>query len=86
MNRWPIVIATLAAICVASHAIAGDSENRATMSKRQMVAQIAGCMKRRMAADRAISYKDAMKICKNQINQGGENLPSDAVLASDGSK
>lgn len=90
MNRLPTVIttviATMAAMCVASWAIATDSDNQSKLSKRQMITQIAGCMKRRMAADKDSSYREAMKICKNQINQGGDNLPSGAVLASDGSK
>jgi len=86
MNRLPTLVVTLAAMCVASRAIATDSGNSATISKRQMITQIAGCMKRRMAAERDSSYREVMKICKNQINQGGDNLPSGAALASDSSK
>jgi hypothetical protein len=83
MNRLLTAIATSGVICVASQALATDSNNQSTMSKREMIAQIAGCMKRRMSANKDSSYKEAMKACKNQIDKGSNNLPTDAVVASD---
>jgi hypothetical protein len=65
MNRLLLTIAPTVWICVASQAHAtDDSSNQSQMSKRQMITQIIGCMKRRMAADKDISYKEAMKVCK----------------------
>jgi hypothetical protein len=83
MNRLLIVIATAGAIFLGSQALAIDSVNQSTMSKRQMIAQMVGCMKRRMSANKDSSYKEAMKACKDQINKGRDNSPSDALVASD---
>jgi hypothetical protein len=83
MNRLLIVIATAGAIFVGSQALAVDSVNQSTMSKRQMIAQIVGCMKKRMSANKDSSYKEAMKACKEQVNKERDNSPSAALVASD---
>jgi hypothetical protein len=83
MNRLPIVIASAGAIFVGSQALAIDSVNQSTMSKRQMIAQIVGCMKRRMSANKDSSYKEAMKACRDQINKERDNSPTGAFVASD---
>jgi hypothetical protein len=82
MNRLQTVIATTGVICAASQGLAADSTDQPTMSKREMIVQIAGCMKRRMAADKDSSYREALKACKNQVVNGSGNLTSDAVVAS----
>ena len=82
MNRLLTVVATTGAICVVSQALAADSDNRSAMSERQLVAQIVGCMRARMSANRDSSYKDAYKACKNQVIKGSDNLPPDAVVVS----
>jgi hypothetical protein len=74
MNRLLTVMATSGLIIVASQALAIDSNNQSTLSKRQMIAQIVGCMKKRMSANKDSSYREAMKICKNQLNKGGDTL------------
>lgn len=80
MNRVATVIALTGVIFAGTPALAGDSTSRSTMSKRQMIAQMVGCMRKRMSADRNSSYNDARKACKNK--QSG-NLPSGALVASD---
>jgi hypothetical protein len=78
MNRLLTVVATTGAICVASQTLAADSNNQTTMSDRQLIAQIAGCMRARMSANKDGSYKDAFKACKNQVTKG----TPDAVVVS----
>jgi hypothetical protein len=83
MGRLLVAIVTTGLICLASQAHGTDSKNQSAMSKRQTLGQIIGCMKRQLAADKDSSYREALKVCKNQINKGSDNLQSDAVVASD---
>jgi hypothetical protein len=83
MNRLLIAVATAGVIFVDSQTLAFDSVNQSTMSKRQMISQIVGCMKRRMSANKDSSYKEAMKACKAQINNEANNAPSGASVAPD---
>jgi hypothetical protein len=82
MNRLLTVIATTGVIFIGAQALAIDSMHQSTMSKRQMIVQIVGCMKKRMAANKSSSYNEAMKACKNQ-NKESDNLTSGALVASD---
>lgn len=79
MNRLLTIVATTGVIIVASQALALDSNDQSTMSKRQMIAQIVSCMKKRMSANKDSSYREAMKVCRHQIDKGSDILP----LASD---
>ena len=83
MNRLLTVIAATGVIFVGARTLAADSVNQSTMSKRQMIVQIVGCMRKRMAADKSTSYNEAMKACKNRMNKESDNLPSGALVASD---
>jgi hypothetical protein len=83
MNRVVTMIALSGVVFVGTRALAVDSMSQPTMSKRQMVAQIVGCMKKRMSANKNSSYNEAMKACKDQIKKGSDNLPSGALVASD---
>jgi hypothetical protein len=78
MNRLLSVVATTGLTCAAWQALAADSANQSTMSDRQLIAQIAGCMRARMSANKDSSYKDAFKACKNQVTKG----TPDAVVVS----
>ena len=82
MNRLLTVVATTGAMCVALQALAADSDNQSTMSDRQLVARIAGCMRTRMSANKDSSYKDALKACNNQVIKGSDNSPPDTVVVS----
>jgi hypothetical protein len=83
MNRLLTVIAATGVIFAGAQALAVDSVKQSTMSKRQMIVQIVGCMKKRMAANKGSSYNEVMKACKDQINKEGDNLASGALVASD---
>jgi hypothetical protein len=82
MNRLLTVVATTGAMCVSSQALTADSDNQPTLSDRQLIAQIAGCMRARMSANKDSSYKDAFKVCKNQVIKGSDNAAPDAVVVS----
>jgi hypothetical protein len=83
MGRLLVAIATTSLIFLASQAHGTDSKNQPAISKRQKISQIIGCMRRQLAADKDSTYKEAMKICKNEIDKESDNLQSDAVVASD---
>jgi hypothetical protein len=83
MNRVMTVIALSGVIFVGTRALAADSVSQSTMSKRQMVAQIISCMKKRMSANKNSSYNEAMKACKDQIKRENDELPSGPLVASD---
>jgi hypothetical protein len=83
MNRLLTVIAATGVIFAGAQALAADSVRQSTMNKRQMIVQIVGCMKKRMAANKSSSYNEAMKACKDQINKEGDTLASGALVASD---
>lgn len=83
MNRVVTVIALIGVVFVGTRSLAADPVSRSTMSKRQMVAQIIGCMKKRMSANKNSSYNEAMKACKDQIKRDNDDLPSGPLVASD---
>jgi hypothetical protein len=78
-----MTIALTSAIFIGAQALAVDSASQPTMSKHQMIAQMLGCMRKRMSANKSSSYQDSMKACKEQINKQSDNLPSVPPAASD---
>jgi hypothetical protein len=83
MNRIMMVIALSGAIVIGTRALAADSISQPAMSKRQLLAQVVECMKKRMSANKNSSYNEAMKACKDRINKESDNLSSGALVASD---
>ncbi|MGO9847670.1 MAG: hypothetical protein ACLPKT_14055 [Methylocella sp.] len=83
MNRIFTVIAMTSVMLVGARALAVDSVSQSTMSKRQLIAQMVGCMKKRMSANNTISYNEAMKACKDQISKQSDNSASRTLVASD---
>jgi hypothetical protein len=83
MNRIVTVIAFIGMIVLGRQALAVDDAGQSKLSKRQMIAQVVNCMKKRMSADRNTSYNEAMKACKDQVNRENETLPAGALVASD---
>jgi hypothetical protein len=84
MNRIITVIAITSVTFVTARALADDSAGQSRMTKRQLFAQVVGCMKKRMSASNTISYNEALKVCKDQIRSQGDN-PSRTLVASDAS-
>jgi hypothetical protein len=83
MNRVVTVIALSGVIFLDSQALAVDDPSQSKMSKRQMIAQVISCMKKRMSADRSTSYNEAMKACKDQVNRENDTLAAGTLVASD---
>jgi hypothetical protein len=77
-----VTVIALMGIVVGTQGLAVDSTRQPTMSKRQMIVQMVGCMRKRMSANRSSSYNEAMKACKDQMNKESDNLPSVDRVAS----
>ena len=76
------VIALTGAICAGTQSLAVDSTDASRTSKRQMIVQMVGCMRKRMSANKSRSYNDAPRACKDQAKES-DKLPSGALVASD---
>jgi hypothetical protein len=65
----------LAMTCVAfAGALArADPVHLPTMTRHQMIIKTVDCMKKRMSMDRAVSYNEAVRTCKAQINKQNDN-------------
>jgi hypothetical protein len=83
MHHAVTAIALSGMTFVNTQALAVDPAGQSTMGRHQMIAQMVGCMRKRMSADKSSSYNAAMKACKDQINKERDNLPSRALVASD---
>jgi hypothetical protein len=70
-------------LLIGAQALAEDSTGQPTLSKRQLIAQMVGCMRKQMSADNAISYNQALKTCKEQVNKQTDNSASPTLVASD---
>ena len=83
MNRLPIMITITGALLAGTQAGATDWKGQSLSSKRQTVSQVIDCMKRRMSSDRAISYNEAAKVCKEQVLAQTGGTSSGPLVASD---
>jgi hypothetical protein len=70
-------------LLIGAQALAVDSTGQPTMSKRQLIAQMVGCMRKQMSANNTISYNEAMKACKDQISKQTDNSASRTIVASE---
>jgi hypothetical protein len=82
MNRLPAVI--VPAVIAIAGSLSGFSTSLAAdpghsfAAKRQFASEIVGCMRKRMAADKYISYNQAAKTCKDEVtkqNDGADAAP-----------
>jgi hypothetical protein len=70
-------------LLISAQALAVDSTGQPSISKRQLIAQMVGCMRKQMSANNTISYNEAMKACKDQISKQTDNSASRTLVASD---
>jgi hypothetical protein len=70
MYRVLTVIATTSMLFVGARALADNSRSHAATKR----AQIADCMSKRMSANKAESYNEAAKRCKDQMNRPNDQL------------
>lgn len=83
MTRVPTMIALVSLVLAAMQASVGNSIVRPPMTRHQVNAQITACMKKRMYADKAASYSEAARECKNRITRKIDAAVSGALVASD---
>ena len=73
----------MTSLLIGAQALAVDSKGQPTISKRQLIAQMVGCMRKQMSANNAISYNEALKTCKDQMNTQSDNSVPRTLVASD---
>ena len=83
MNRVPVVIVMLGALLAGTQVSAFDWKNQSPATKRQAVAMVVDCMRKRMSKDRSISYNEAAKMCKQEVARQFDGAPSGALVAAD---
>lgn len=74
-------IVIVGATCIHSLALAANPAQRSFASRRQAVEQMIDCVKKRVAT-RTVSYRDAIRACKDAANQGDEGAAK-SLIASD---
>jgi hypothetical protein len=82
MTRLLTTIAMGVVMLSGGQAIAVDAVSQSTLKKRQMIAQVVNCMKKRMSANREISYNAASKVCKDQVNNPANSSASVSLVAA----
>jgi hypothetical protein len=83
MNRVPVVIMMLGALLAGTRVSAVDWKNQSSATKRQAVAMVVDCMRKRMSRDRSISYNEAARVCKQEVARQFDGAPSGALVAAD---
>ena len=77
MKRFMTAIG-VTAVLLGAHVAAAPPTSQSVLLKRQ----VNDCMTRRMGADRNLSYKDAMRTCKELLQPSRESLASNGPRAS----
>jgi hypothetical protein len=83
MKRVLTVISMICVVFIGEKALAVDSVGKSTMTKRQVIVQTVSCMRKRMSADKIISYNGAAKACKDQITKQTDHPAFGTLVASD---
>ncbi len=83
MKRPTTILAVGVAVLAAAQAPAADWKGQPLSVKRQMVIQVIGCMKKRMAADRLVSYNQAAKECREEVAAQLEKASAGPLVAAD---
>jgi hypothetical protein len=83
MTRLSFAIVIGAALLASAQTPAGDWKGQSLATKRQAVAQVIDCMKKRMSSDRIISYNGAAKLCKDEVTRRFENASPGPLVAAD---
>ncbi len=83
MKRLITAVATSLAVLAAAQAFSADWKGQPLAVKRQIVTQVIGCMKKRMAADRVVSYNQASKECREEVSARFEKASAGPLVAVD---
>jgi hypothetical protein len=78
MKQFIRAIGLSSVMLVGAHAVAAPPASQSAIIKRQLN----DCMSRRMAANRTLSYNDALRSCKGRIQPQKEALASNSPSES----
>lgn len=84
MKRPILILAGVTALLATSHAFASDWKGQPLAVKRQIVAQMLTCMKKRMYGDRQISYNEASKLCRDEVQGRLDKATAGPLVADTG--
>ena len=79
MKRFLTTVGWTTVMFLGAHTAHAQPESAAVIAKRQL----SECMTKRMSADRALSYNDARRVCKERLQPPKDTLaainPADAA-------
>ena len=81
-TRLPATIIMMAGLLTAAPGLAADS-GHSLYARRQFFTQVVSCMRKRMAVDKAISYNQAAKVCKEEVTRQGDGSNAGPLVAAD---
>ena len=84
MKRLPLILGCASAVLATSHAFSSDWKGQPRAVKRQMASQLISCMKKRMYGDRLISYNEAAKRCRDEVQGQLEKATAGPLVADSG--
>jgi hypothetical protein len=84
MKRLPLILGCATAVLASSPAFSSDWNAQPRSVKRQMASQMISCMKKRMYGDRLISYNEAAKRCRDEVQGQLEKATSGPLVADSG--
>jgi hypothetical protein len=80
MNRILRGIAFGGSIVIGAQALA-DDPGQSRITKHQMIVRMVDCVKKRVATNNTVSYREAIKTCKDQVKGQTAISPPDPLLA-----
>jgi hypothetical protein len=78
------VLTTVGAVLATPPVFASDWKGQPLAVKRQMASQLISCMKKRMYGDRLISYNEAAKRCRDEVQGQLEKATAGPLVAESG--
>jgi hypothetical protein len=84
MKRLTCFFAAASAALAISQAFASDWRGQPPAVKRQMVTQMIACMKKRMEGDRLVSYNQASKLCRDEVQARLDKARAGLLVADTG--
>ena len=78
------VLASASAVLATSPVFASAWKGQPLAVKRQMASQLISCMKKRMYGDRLISYNEAAKRCRDEVQGQLEKATAGPLVADSG--
>jgi hypothetical protein len=77
-SELAVMIALSAGLLVATQSPAGEATSQSAANRRQLI----DCMTKRMSINKALSYNDAMRACKDRTQASKEALAANGPVES----